>query len=222
YDSYDNQTYALDNAYMQAGIGATIDSDLASAATPADSEAMVSEALNALFNLHMLEADYNDSTPYNQAHATDLEMLAHYNLQNKTVLMISTVEQAMRVYQNGKLLRAFHVTTGRSELPSLPGVWGVLERKSPIIFQSADPKGSPYWFPDTPIKYAILYHYGGYFVHDAWWRANFGPGTEFPHSDASGTSAYNFDGSHGCINLSETDAAWVYQHTDWNTQIVIY
>lgn len=222
FDPYDKHTYALDSGYTQAGIGATLDSDLASATTTADFGVMVDEAQNALFNLHMLEADYNDHTPYNQVHQTDLDMLTHYNLQNRTVLMISTVEQAMRIYQNGILLRSFSVTTGRSELPSLPGVWGVLERKSPIIFQSADPKGSPYWFPNTPIKYAILYHYGGYFVHDAWWRANFGPGTQFPHQDSSGTSSYNFDGSHGCINLSENDAAWVYQHTDWNTQIVIY
>jgi len=222
YDSYNGHTYALDSGYMQAGIGAGLDSDLAGATTTADYEAMVTEAQNALFNLHMLEADYNDHTPYNQVHQTDLAMLNHYKLQNRTVLLVSLVEQVMRVYQNGTLLRAFYVTTGRSELPSLPGVWGVLERKSPMIFVAADPKGSPYWFPPTPIEHAIMYHYGGYFVHDAWWRASFGPGTQFPHLDAGGNTAYNFDGSHGCINLSESDAAWVYQHTDWNTMIVIY
>ncbi len=170
----------------------------------------------------MFEADDNDHTPYNQVHQTDLQMLNHYTLQKRMVLMISLVEQAMRVYQNGKLLRSFLVTTGRAELPSLPGVWAVLDRKSPIIFQSGDPKGSPYWFPDTPITYAILYHYGGYYVHDAWWRKSFGPGTQFPHQDAGGNTSYNFDGSHGCINLTESDAAWVYQHTDWNTLIVIF
>ena len=222
YDSYDGHTYALDSGYMQAGIGAGLDSDLAGATTTADYETMVAEAQNALFNLHMLEADYNDHTPYNQVHQTDLAMLNHYKLQNRTVLLVSLVEQSMRVYQNGKLLRAFSVTTGRAELPSLPGVWGVLERKSPMTFVAADPKGSPYWFPPTPIKYAIMYHYGGYFVHDAWWRASFGPGTQFPHHDAGGNTAYNFDGSHGCVNLTESAAAWVYQHTDWNTLIVIY
>ena len=128
----------------------------------------------------------------------------------------------MRVYQNGKLVRSFTVTTGRQELPSIPGVWSVLERKSPIIFQSGEPRNSPYWFPDTPIHYAMLYHLGGYFVHDAPWREAFGPGTQFPHQDPIGTSAYNFDGSHGCINLSESDAGWVYTHTNWNTAIVIY
>src|SRR5450755_310791 len=222
HDSYDGKDYALDNGYMGAGLGNLLDQDMAGAQTNADFETMIAEANNALFNLHMFETDYNDRTPYNQVHASDKQLLARYGLQKRQVLMVSLVEQVMRVYQNGKLVRSFTVTTGRQELPSIPGVWSVLERKSPIIFQSGEPRNSPYWFPDTPIHYAMLYHLGGYFVHDAPWREAFGPGTQFPHQDPIGTSAYNFDGSHGCINLSESDAGWVYTHTNWNTAIVIY
>ncbi|HLJ32903.1 MAG TPA: L,D-transpeptidase [Ktedonobacteraceae bacterium] len=149
-------------------------------------------------------------------------MLNHYNLQGKQVLMVSLSEQVMRVYQNGKLVRAFYVTTGRSELPSPPGVWSILDRRTPLTFVSGEPQNSPYWFPPTPIKYAILYHYGGDFVHDAWWRQSFGPGTQFPHADAGGNTSYNFDGSHGCINLTTSDASWVYKNTNWNTVIVVY
>jgi L,D-transpeptidase catalytic domain len=222
HDGFDGRTYALVAGYMNAGIGSTLDSDLSSAASTADFEALIEEAQNALFNLHECEADYGDHSPYTRSHASDLRIIGHYKLLQKQLLMVSLVEQAMRVYQNGKLVAAYHITSGRQELPSLPGVWPVLDRKSPVIFQSADPPGSPYWFPNTPINYAILYHYGGYFVHDAPWRADFGPGTQFPHADASGTTAYNFDGSHGCINLQESDAAWVYRHTNWNTLIVLY
>ena len=222
HDSYDGKDYALDNGYMGAGLGNLLDQDMAGAQTNADFETMIAEANNVLFNLHMFETDYNDRTPYNQVHASDKQLLARYGLQKRQVLMVSLIEQVMRVYQNGKLVRSFTVTTGRQELPSIPGVWSVLERKSPIIFQSGEPRNSPYWFPDTPIHYAMLYHLGGYFVHDAPWREAFGPGTQFPHQDPIGTSAYNFDGSHGCINLSESDAGWVYTHTNWNTAIVIY
>ncbi len=222
HDAYDGHDYALDNGYMNAGIGAALDGDLSSAATDADFQTVVAETNNALFNLHLFERDFGDRTALNQVHATDLQMLKHYKLQGKQVLLVSLAEQAMRVYQSGALVNAYHVTTGRQELPSLPGVWSVLDRRSPVIFKAAEPKGSPYWFPDTPISYAILYHFGGYFVHDAPWRADFGPGTQFPHQDASGTTAYNFDGSHGCINLQESDAKWVYTHTGWDTVIVIY
>ncbi|GAC1689344.1 MAG: hypothetical protein PVS3B3_11480 [Ktedonobacteraceae bacterium] len=221
-DAYDGHVYALDNGYMNAGIGAGLDSDLASTDTTAGFEAVIAETNNALFNLHLFEKDYNDKTPYNQIHGTDKQALSHYNLAKKQVLVVSLVEQVMRVYQNGTLVNSYHVTTGRQELPSLPGVWSVLDRRSPVIFTAGEPKSSPFWFPDTPISYAILYHFGGYFVHDAPWRADFGPGTQFPHQDASGTTAYNFDGSHGCVNLQESDANWLYKHTGWDTSIVIY
>jgi lipoprotein-anchoring transpeptidase ErfK/SrfK len=107
-------------------------------------------------------------------------------------------------------------------MPSLPGVWPTLDRKSPTIFKSPDPPGSPFWYPDTPINYAILYHWGGYNVHDAWWRADYGPGTQFPHTDSGGDQTFAGNGSHGCINMQEDQAAWVYNHTDWNTTIMVY
>lgn len=222
HDNYDGHDYALDNGYMNAGIGETLDLDLQSAHTFTGLEAVVLEAQNALFNLHTFETNYNDKAPYNQIHAGDLQMLNHYQLQKKQVLLISLGEQALRLYQAGHLIRSYHIATGRQALPSLPGVWAVLDRRSPVIFKSGEPKDSPYWFPDTPISYAILYHYGGYFIHDAPWRATFGPGTQFPHQDASGNTSYNFDGSHGCVNLSSEDTAWIYKHTDWNTVIAIY
>ncbi len=221
-DSYDSHRYPLASGYEQAGVGAFIDKDLAEAHTTAEYQSVVSATQNELFNLQMLEADYQDHTPFNQAHASDLHMLQRYQLSQGTVMVVSLVEQIMRVYQQGKLVRAFHITTGRVERPSLPGVWSVLDRQSPTIFESGDPPGSPYWFPNTPINYAILYHLGGFFVHDAPWRGTFGPGSQFPHRDSSGNTSYNFDGSHGCINLSEADAAWVYQHTTWKSSLVIY
>jgi len=222
HDKTDGQNYVLDAGYTQPGIGSDLDNALAAAVTPADFQAVVDEANNGLFNLHMAEADYNDHTPYNQVHATDMQMMSRYQLQNKQVLMVSLTQQAMRVYNNGKLVNAFQVTTGRNELPSVPGVWTVLARLSPTTFTSPDPPSSPYYYPPTPIHYAIMYHSGGYFVHDSWWRADYGPGTQFPHVDSSGDAAFSNSGSHGCVNMQEQQAQWVYNNTDWNTLIVIY
>lgn len=222
YNKFDGKNYMLDTGYMDAGIGSDLDRDLGWSYTPDDFSAMVDEANNALFNLRQLEADYNDKTPYNQVHAADIQMINHYNLHKGQLLMVSLVEQAMRLYQDGKLVSSFLVTTGRAELPAVPGVWPVLDRKSPTTFKSPEPPGSPYWYPDTPIHYAILYHWGGYFVHDSWWRVDYGPGTQYPHADSGGDTIFAGNGSHGCVNMQEQQAAWVYSHTDWNTLIVIY
>ena len=223
HDKFDGNNYIYTAGYTLPGIGYWLNRELGWAWQPSDYQAVVDEENNQFFNMQMLEQDYSDTTPYNKVHATDRQMMQHYpSLQHGTVLMVSQVEQAMRVYKDGKLIRAFYVTTGRVERPALPGVWTVQDRKSPDLFKSSDPPGSPYWYPDTPIQYAILYHWGGFFVHDSWWRANYGPGTQFPHYDASGDETFSGNGSHGCVNMQSNDAAWVYANTDWNTQIAMY
>ena len=223
HDKFDGNNYIYTAGYTLPGIGFWLNRELGWAYQPSDYQAVVDEENNEFFNLHLLEQDYSDTTPYNQVHATDRQMMQHYpGLQHGTVLMVSQVEQAMRVYRDGKLIRAFHVTTGRVERPALPGVWSVQDRKSPDEFKSTDPPGSIYWYPPTPIQYAILYHWGGFFVHDAWWRVNFGPGTQFPHYDVGGDETFAGNGSHGCINMQSNDAGWVFANTDWNTQIAMY
>ena len=221
HDKFDGNNYILDAGYTTDGIGYWLNRELGWASTPQDFQSVVDDENNEFFNLHMMEADYYDKTPYNQPHATDQQLINHYHVTG-TVIVVSMVEQAMRFYQNGKLVNSFYVTLGRVERPVLPGHWTVQDRKSPDLFKSSDPPGSPYWYPDTPIHYAILYHWGGFFIHDAWWRETFGPGTQFPHEDAAGTTSFNGSGSHGCINMQEDQAGWVWDHTDWNTQILVY
>ncbi len=221
-DRYDRKSYVLDNGYADQGIGALLDAQLVTAHTMQALQRVIAQTQDTLFNLQMLESDAREQRPFNVVHPVDSQFLAHYSLQGGQVLLVSLVGQAMRVYQHGKLERAFLVTTGRPDHPSLPGLWRTLIRFSPTVFVSPFPAHSPDWFPPTLIHYAILYHIGGYFLHDAWWRANYGPGTQFPHADASGNTLFSGSGSHGCINLSERAAAWLYHHTDWNTTIVIY
>ncbi len=220
-DKSNGQKYPLDAGYLQPGVGEDLDNALSYAVTPDDFQGVVDQVNNEFFNLHMMEADYSDKTLYSQVHSTDQQMLDHYKLQKGTVIMVSQPESALRVYKDGKMIKSYIVTLGRVELPIVPGVWTVLNRLSPTTFKSPYPKGSPYYYDPTPIHYAINYHWGGYFVHDSWWRADYGTGTQFPHTDATGNvSASN--GSHGCVNMQLDQAAWVYANTDFNTQIVIY
>ena len=222
HDKYDGKNYSMDAAYQDAGMGSMLDQEMTWNYSVSDYQGMIQTINDELFNLHMFEANYKDKTPYTKVHATDTQLLNHYKLQKGQVIVVSTTEQALRLYQNGKLVTSFQVTTGRAELPALAGEWSVQNRESPTEFKSPDPPGSPYWYPPTHINYAILYHHGGYFLHDSWWRKDYGPGTQFPHVDSGGDTVYSGDGSHGCVNLPEDKAAWLYANTDFSTQIIIY
>ncbi|GCE48218.1 L,D-transpeptidase-like protein [Thermosporothrix hazakensis] len=222
YNGYDGGLYDLNAGYMEQGVFSDLRHALADAQTDAELARALQDIKNAQFNHQLLKENYRDRTPFDQPHNTDKQALLYYGVEQKLVIVVSFTEQALRVYQQGRLLRAFYVATGRPELPSLPGFWPVLQRLSPTKFTSPYPPGSPYWYPDTPINYAIMYHQGGYFIHDTAWRGTYGPGSQFPHQDASRNQTSAGTGSHGCINLPVEDMQWLYQHTNQDTAIIIY
>src|SRR5713226_8077700 len=221
HDDYNNTNYPLGFEYGPNGIGDWVQQEFDSAQTLADYQQTIEDLNMYLTNFQAMTTNTGDTTPYNQVHQTDLQLMQHYAYMNKKVVVVSLYEQAMRVYQNGKLVNAFLVTTGRPDKPSPPGTWWVEGKKSPTVFKADVPQSSPYWYPDTPINYAIQYHSDGYFIHDSWWRADYGPDTQFPHQDSSG-DIYSSQGSHGCVNMAKDNAAWIYSNVVLFTHIVIY
>src|SRR6266516_1691261 len=221
HDDYNNTTYQLGFEYGPDGIGDWVESELSSAQTVADYQQAIEDLNMYLSNFQAMMTNSSDKTPYNQTHQTDIQLLQHYQMMAGKVIVVSLSEQAMRVYDQGKLVNAFLVTTGRPSKPSPPGTWWAEDKQSPTVFKADVPPSSPYWYPDTPINYAIQYHSDGYFIHDSWWRADYGPGTQFPHADSSGET-YSSQGSHGCVNMPKDNAAWVYQYVEVYTHIVIY
>ncbi|HLG61728.1 MAG TPA: L,D-transpeptidase [Ktedonosporobacter sp.] len=223
HNAYDNTNYPLGYEYGPNGIGGWVQDDLNSAQTLADYQQAIENEHMYLDNFQAMTANSTDKTPYNQPHQADLQLIQHYGKTNSKVVIVSLQEQAMRVYDNGKLVNAFLVTTGRPNLPTPPGVWWVEGKQSPTVFKPAPgtPRNSPEWYPDTPINFAMQYHSNGYFLHDSWWRADYGPGTNYPHADASG-DIFSAQGSHGCVNLSKENAGWLYNFVQVYTPIIIY
>lgn len=224
HDSYNGQTYSYDYEYNNvSGIGGPLwlQEELGSDQTLADYQQTVEDLNMWIYNFQQMSANFGDKTPSNKAHQADLTLMQHYGYMNDRVLVVSLTEQTLRAYDNGKLVNSFPVTTGQPDLPSPPGTWWVEGKKHPTVFKSDEPKGSPNWYPDTPINYAIQYHSNGYFLHDAWWRTEFGPTTNFPHQDPDGDQYAN-GGSHGCVNMSTSDAAWTYGFVSLFTHIIIY
>lgn len=224
HDSFDGQTYKQGYEYDNStGIGGPLwlQSDLSAAKGVSDYQQVVENLNMWIYLFQEMKTNFSDKTPYNQPHQTDLAIMQHYNYMNGPVVVVSLREQALRAYDNGKLVKAFLVTTGQPDLPSPPGTWWIEGKKHPTVFKSTAPKGSADWYPDTPINYAMQYHSNGYFFHDAWWRTQFGPNTNFPHDDPNGDE-FARHGSHGCVNMSTDNSAWLYGFVSLYTHIVIY
>ncbi len=221
HDSFNNTNYPLGFEYGATGVGGWAQQALNTAKTLDDFQQAIEDLNTYLTNFQAMMTDATDKTPYNKIHQTDLQLMQHYGFKSGKVVVISLHEQAMRVYQNGRLVNAFLVTTGRPEKPSPPGTWWVEAKQSPTVFKANVPKTSPYWYPDTPINYAMQYHSDGYFLHDSWWRADYGPDTNFPHQDATGDS-FSAYGSHGCVNIAKNNALWLYNFVQLYTPVLIY
>ena len=209
------QAYAYADKFE--GIGAAASEF--DAASTVDSYSQADADIRVLLtNLRALQDNLRDATVPWEAHATDLQLMQTYGVMRGKVIVISLVEQTARLYQNGALVYWSYVTTGRPELPSPPGLHYAMQKLYHTQFVSGDPRTSPLWYGPTAINYAILYADYGYFVHDAWWRYKFGPGSNLPHWDPL---AFN-GGSHGCVNVPEANMAWIYTWTPLGTPIILY
>lgn len=217
---YDSNRYPATYEYTSAptnGIADVTDT-LAQAQTLADYQAVDDDIYILTTGLRAMIDNMSDPTPHWLPHKTDLELLQDYGILSGKALVVSLREQTIRLYDNGQLVYWSYVTTGRPELPSPPGLHYAIYKVTHTEFTSAEPVGSPFWYAPTPINYAILYANYGFFVHDAWWRTEFGPGSNLPHWDPA---AFN-GGSHGCVNLPENNMVFVYNWTPVGTPILLY
>ena len=208
---------AYEYADQSEGIGAAA-AEFDAAKTVDDYSRADSDMRVLLTNLRALQDNLLDKTVPWEPHATDLQLMQTYGVMRGKVIVISMTEQTARLYQNGALVYWTYVTTGRPELPSPPGLHYAMQKLYHTQFVSGDPRTSPLWYGPTAINYAILYADYGYFVHDAWWRYKFGPGSNLPHWDPL---AFN-GGSHGCVNVPEANMAWIYNWTPLGTPIILY
>jgi lipoprotein-anchoring transpeptidase ErfK/SrfK len=117
-------------------------------------------------------------------------------------VVIRLGSQSLSAYRDGKLVLRTPVTTGRLVLPTPVGTFSIQSRYSPYTFISPWPQGSPYYYPPTPVTWA-MYFYDNDFLHDdpAEPASAYGPGSQ------NGPYA-----SHGCVHVPHDAMAFLY---DW-------
>jgi len=106
---------------------------------------------------------------------------------------INLFQQTMAVYEDGQLLYASLVTSGIAPIYTRPGIFQIYKKLPLETMQGAteEDRSDFYYLQDVPWT---MYFDEGRALHAAYWRTYFG-----------------YPASHGCINLSPTDAHWLYQ-----------
>ena len=146
--------------------------------------------------------------------------LPHSSLAQATnkVIVVSLSRQWLYAYANGSEVFNTAVMTGRPELGTPTGTYHIFAKRSPTTFYSPFPRGSAEWYPPTHITYALEWKAGGFFLHDSWWHSVYGPGTNRWHYDPiDGWQS----GSHGCISMPLSAAAWLYAWAPIGTMVQI-
>jgi lipoprotein-anchoring transpeptidase ErfK/SrfK len=133
-------------------------------------------------------------------------------------IVVNLAKQQLYAYLDGQLQFTYLVTTGRPELPTPIGRWSVLFKATDITFYSPWPVGSSFYYYPTHINYALNFHDGGFYLHDAWWRHSFGPGSNVYHQNPDGSWE---TGSHGCIGMTLSNAAKLYAWAPVGTSVLV-
>jgi LysM repeat protein len=105
--------------------------------------------------------------------------------------------QTVRAYQGNTVVRSMVVSTGIASYPTPPGTFKIYAK-----YPSVTMSGPGYYLPGVP---HTMFFYRGYALHGTYWHSNFGTPM-----------------SHGCINLTQGDAAWLYGWASVGTPVVIH
>lgn len=126
-------------------------------------------------------------------------------------LLVNISKQRMWACQGTTLVRQSAVTTGASNAPNdvndgTPvGTWHIYEKFRNLHLKGSDINGP--W--DDYVQYWMPF-YTAVGFHDASWQT-------FPF----GSSQYKTSGSHGCVQLPTSMAAWLYGWAPVGTTVVV-
>lgn len=106
-------------------------------------------------------------------------------------------QQRVYAYAGDTIVNSFLASTGTWQFPTVTGKYKIW-----IKLLYTDMAGPGYYLPDVPYT---MYFYKGYGIHGTYWHNNFGTPM-----------------SHGCVNLSIPDAAWLYDFSAVGTTVNVH
>ncbi|MGL4648621.1 MAG: L,D-transpeptidase family protein [Caldilineaceae bacterium] len=101
--------------------------------------------------------------------------------------------QRVIAYEGTKPVKSFVISSGRSKTPTVTGVFRIWAKISAQTMEGGSRASGDYY--NLPNVQWVSYFYRDYSFHGTYWHSNFGVPM-----------------SHGCINMTNSDAQWIY---DW-------
>ncbi|GEM_PF-3823091 len=124
--------------------------------------------------------------------------------------------QRLLAYEDGRLVIDTPVTTGGPRSPTPAGAFSVIGKRGAFMMKSPWPEEDPRWYPDSWVNFALLFERTGFFIHDAPWRAIYGPGTNVTYNPA-----VDWVGTHGCVNVPYDAETKLFQWADMGTPVTV-
>jgi lipoprotein-anchoring transpeptidase ErfK/SrfK len=110
---------------------------------------------------------------------------------------VNLSQQMLYAYSGNTVVNSFLVSTGTWQYPTVTGQYHVY-----VKLRYTDMSGPDYYLPNVPYT---MYFYQSYGLHGTYWHHNFGTPM-----------------SHGCVNLSIPDSAWLYDFSSVGTLVNIH
>jgi lipoprotein-anchoring transpeptidase ErfK/SrfK len=111
----------------------------------------------------------------------------------------------MYAYEGTALVKTFLISAGAPATPTVLGKYAIYAKYKSQDMSGNNADGSRYFQPAVPY---VNYFYGGYAIHGNYWR----PSTWFG----------NINSSHGCIGVTTSDGAWIYDWADKGTPVIVH
>jgi len=160
------------------------------------------------------DAIYNGFLNGNVAYNLTSQPVAFKTETNRSIALdygryieVNLSMQRLWAYQDNQAIFSTAITSGATGagFPTVTGLFSIYAKE-----RSRYLNGRPYgWDYNVYVDYWMPF-YGGYGLHDADWRSSFGG------------SDYYYGGSHGCVNMPKSSAAFLFGWADIGTPVWVH